>query len=251
MLEQLVEDRSRDLQAPPVPESSVERSPRRSFLRKAATAAVIAPAAAMIGARKSHAGGGGPRLRDLYPGWTRTNFEAIQSDENAHVNYLVNALGSSARPIPTFQNLQQPNEVAFAEVARALENTGCGAYTGAIPYLQQFNPGLIPAAASIGFIEARHSGFLNTLIDLTVNDDILNEESSFEISLTPQQVVNLAGPFVANLNGGPPLIPMGGFTNAAQVLNFALALEYLEATFYNINVPIFFPVEALGGRRRR
>lgn len=249
MLEQRVEERATELQGVPTPDSTVQRSPRRSFLRKAATIAAVAPAAMIVGSRQSHAGG--RRLRDLYPGWTRTNFEAIQSDENAHVNYLVAALGSSARPMPNFQNLQQPDEVSFATVARALENTGCGAYTGALPYLQQLGPTLIPAAASIGFIEARHAGFLNTLIDLPVNDDILNEDSSFEISLTPQQVVNLAGPFFANLNGGPPLIPAGGFATAVDVLNFALALEFLEATYYNINVPIFFPPAEVVTRRHR
>lgn len=243
MLEQQVEDRATESQIVPAeaPASSLTRSPRRSFLRKAATIAAAAPAAMILGSRSSRAGGEGPRLRNLYPGWARTNFEAIQSDENTHVAYLVNALGASARPMPNFVDLRQPNEIVFAEVARNLENTGSGAYPGALPYLLQFAPSLVSAAASIGLIEARHSGFLNTLIDLPVNDNILGEQSSFEVSLTPQQVVALAGPFFVDLNGGPPLIPAGGFTTAVEVLNFALALEYLEASFYNINVPLFFP----------
>jgi hypothetical protein len=33
------------------------------------------------------------------------------------------------------------------------------------------------------------------------------------------------------------LIPAGGLSNPIDVLNFALALEFLEAEFYNINVP--------------
>jgi hypothetical protein len=57
--------------------------------------------------------------------------------------------------------------------------------------------------------------------------------------LTPQQVVSLASPFIADLNGCPPLIPAGGLVNPIDVLNFAMALEYLEAAFYNINVPRF------------
>ncbi len=225
-----------------------EHSPRRSFLKKAATIATIAPAAMIVGSKSSHAGR--RRLRDLYPGWTRENFQAIQSDENAHVQFLVNALGTMARPMPTFQNLAQMDEVAFAQVSRALENTGVGAYLGALPLLVQFGVDYVSPAASIALIEARHSGFLNTLIDLPVNEDILNEQASFEVALTPQQVVSLAGPFIVDLNGGPPLIPAGGFTNAIQVLNFALALEYLEAAFYNINVPAFFPDPEFEHRRR-
>ena len=181
----------------------------------------------------------GKPLPELYKKWNLRNFEQIQTDENAHVSFLVNALGNQARPMPVFQNLEQTTVHEFAVTARALENTGVGAYLGALPILASTAAGIsyIPAAGSIALIEARHAGYLNTLIDLSIIDDAVGDVSSFEVPLSPQQVVNIASPFIASLNGGPPLIPAAGLSNPIDVLNFALALEYLESQYYDINVP--------------
>jgi Ferritin-like domain len=181
----------------------------------------------------------GKPLPELYKKWNIDIFTQIQADENAHVAFLVNALGAFARPMPIFQGLEQSKVHEFAEVSRALENTGVGAYLGALPVLAstQLGQQYLAAAGSIALIEARHAGYLNTLLDLNIVENITGNVSSFDVPLTPQQVVTNASPFIASLNGGPPLIPAGGLTNAIDILNFALALEYLEAAFYNINVP--------------
>jgi hypothetical protein len=182
---------------------------------------------------------GGTPLPEIYKDWNLRNFEQIQSDENAHVAFLVNALGAYARPTPIFQSLEQSTVHEFAELARAFENTGVGAYLGALPVLASTAAGqqYLGAAGSIALIEARHAGYLNSLIDLSISENITGNVANFDSPLTPDQVVTLVSPFVVSLNGGPPLIPAGGLTNALDILNFALALEYLEAAFYNINVP--------------
>ena len=211
---------------------------RRDFLRRAAVTTMVVPA---VGAMAHAADEAGTPLHQLYSKSNAHQFEQIQRDENAHVAFLVNALGANARPMPVFQNLEQSKVHKFAVFARTFENTGVAAYLGALPVLAATTAGqaYVPAAGSIALIEGRHAGYLNTLINLSLDKNITGSVSSFDVPLTPQQVVSLVSPFVANLNGGPPLIPSGGLTAPLDILNFALALEYLEAEFYNINVPKF------------
>ena len=47
-------------------------------------------------------------------------FADIRAHENAHVQFLVNALGRNARPMPVFQNLLQPNRDQFVRTSAAL-----------------------------------------------------------------------------------------------------------------------------------
>jgi hypothetical protein len=209
---------------------------RRGFFRRGAAAA--ASAMAVYAGREAFAGN--PNyLPSLYAGENATEFEAIQTHENAHVSFLVEALGAAARPKPSFVNLSQPSLVAFATTAKALENTGVGAYLGAAPII--YNKDYLAAAGSILCIEARHAGYLNVLLNLVMTESVNGGAQSFEGPLTQEQVVQLAGPFVTSLNGGPPLSfsTTPSAENDIAILNFALALEYLEASFYNTNVPIF------------
>ena len=56
--------------------------------------------------------------------------------------------------------------------------------------------------------------------------------------MTQAAIVNAASPFIASLNGGPD--PSAPLTSDTDILNFALLLEFLEAEFYNTNVPKLF-----------
>ncbi len=168
-----------------------------------------------------------------------SQLKLVRRHENAHVTFLVAALGASARPKPTFRNLKQPNLTAFLNVSRALENTGVGAYLGAAPAI--LSRAYLAAAGSIALIEARHAGYFNSLQSRPMTENVFGQELDFERALTVQEVVSQASPFISTLNGGPALTfsQTRSSSNDIAILNFALALEYLEAEFYNINVPIY------------
>jgi hypothetical protein len=194
-------------------------------------------------ARKS-----GKPLPALYARENLAIFEQILTDEIAHVEFLVNVLGSNARPIPVYQNLEASSVQEFATMARGFENAGTGAYLGAILLLSQTQAGLnyVAAAGSIATIEARHAGYLNALLDLNIVENVEGNILTFEQALTADQIVPLASPHIASLNGGPPLVPAGGLVQAVDILNFALALEYLERTFYAMNLPSLVKILAKG-----
>ncbi len=211
---------------------------RRAFLGRGATA-LAAGAAACVG-QNAFGQSKPPRLAHLDFKQLAQEFQAIQAHENAHVQFLVNALGADARPMPSFVPLKQRSLVDFVETSRALENTGVGAYLGAAPIISSST--YLAAAGSIMDIEARHSGFLDALLGEIMTENVFGNDQNFETALTLQQVVELAGPFITDLNGGPPLTfsTTPSAENDIAILNFALALEYLEAAYYNINVPRFF-----------
>jgi hypothetical protein len=204
---------------------------RRAFLGGGALAAAGAIVVLTEGETQA---GGGEHIQ------TAKQFKAIQEHENAHVKFVVNALGASARPKPTFQNLRSKDKAAFFAQSQAFENTGVGAYLGAAPVL--FSRANLAAAGSIALIEARHSGYLNNLLGALTTRNVFGQDQTFERPLTISEVTRNAQPFIADLNGGPPLTfsPTPSAENDIAILNFALALEYLEAEFYNLNVPLFF-----------
>ena len=200
---------------------------RRSFLQKSVLLA--APALLLAAPGSAEANNGRSPA-------TRRVFQSIRDHENDHVDFLVLALGDLARPKPTFQGLEQRKYADFLLVSQALENTGVGAYLNAAPAIN--NPDFLAAAGSIATVEARHAGVLNVFLD----EPVTVEDESFETPLTAAQVVAAAGSFISSLNGGPELTysDQRSDANDIAILNFALALEYLEAEFYNINVPKFF-----------
>jgi len=158
-------------------------------------------------------------------------FKEIRSDEDAHVSYLKQALGSAARPKPSFKGLQQSNVNSFIKLSQVFENVGVGAYLLAAPAIS--SKSTLSAAASILTIEARHAGYLDSLIGVP-----LSPNGAFDKAIPQAQIVKDVSPFIASLNGGPD--PSKPLDDDVDILNFALLLEYLEATFYDINVPKFY-----------
>ncbi len=223
------------------------RQSRRSFLQKSTAVAAAGATAAIVSATGEAEASNPNVLPFLYRGWNAKNFSSIRAHENAHVTFLQNALGASAFPDPGFVNLTQPNALAFAKLARIFENTGVATYLGAAPLI--FNSSYLAAAASIALVEGRHSGYLNTLLNLHIDDSIVAGTASDESFETPQMPTVTAAaiaPFLATPSIGFQLAAAISTTpspeNDIAILRFALALEYLERDFYNINVPRFLHV---------
>ena len=119
---------------------------------------------------------------------------AIGAHEAAHVQTLTDVVASlGGTPVAegtyNFEDAFASAE-AFLATAAALENTGVSAYDGAGQYLS--DPGLLTAAGSIVAVEARHASYLNLITDE------VPFPASFETPLTPDEVLEIAGPFVAS-----------------------------------------------------
>lgn len=251
---------------PPEENSNLDRSAssssrtvsRRSLVRATlVTGAVVAPMGAIVAMGRAQRTIAAPRLTSstrsenlASASVARTNaqplmsvsgagqqFVEIQNDENAHVQALVQALGSNARPKPTFTGLNAPDIQTFAKLSMTFENVGVGAYLGAAPAISSKD--ILKSAASIMDVEGRHAGFLNVLLGAPISPD-----GAFQKPLTQTEVVTAVAPFVASVNGGPS--PTATLANDTDILNFALLLEYLESTFYNINVPKFYGTPGQG-----
>lgn len=201
---------------------------RRSFLSRSLLAGAAAAPVMLLPNREAEAARI-PLTAYLFP--FRDVLTSIREHENDHVSFLRSALGQAARPKPTFQNLEPQSYGAFLRLSQVFENTGVSAYLGAAPAI--FDRDTLAAAGTIATVEARHAGVLN----VGLKDPITPGDASFDTPLTASQVAAAVGPFVASLNGGPALSysTTPSESNDVAILNFALALEYLEAEFYNLN----------------
>lgn len=230
---------------------------RRSFLHGSMKAGVVAvPAALMASASLNNEAHAAPKPRvparavngrngaqgypNLFPGANARYFREIRADENAHVAFLTlkfQQAGIAPRPTPTFKGLEAPDFRTFVATSAVLENTGVGAYQGAAGSISDGS--ILANAAAIAFVEAYHSGFLNSLL----NQPLVPNGSPFSQPLTQEEVLSRASRFIASLNGGPvPGFDPNARTiqNDVRILDFAYTLELLEAEFYNINIPKFF-----------
>jgi hypothetical protein len=200
---------------------------RRGFLgRSVASAAVIVPAASILVSQTAHAAS-----KSAYHLSYSAAFQEIKRDEDTHVSFLKSALGGAARPKPRFKGLKQNDQDTFINLSRVFENTGVGAYLLAAPSIS--SKANLAAAGSILTIEARHAGYLDS-----ITGNPLSPNGAFDKPIAQADIVKAVSPFIASLNGGSD--PAATLKNDTDILNFALLLEYLEAEFYDINVPNFF-----------
>jgi hypothetical protein len=79
---------------------------------------------------------------------------------------------------------------AFLATSAALENTGVSAYDGAAQFIS--DPALLTTAGGIVSVEARHAAYVNLVIDE------VPFPSAFETPLTQDEVLEIAGPFIAS-----------------------------------------------------
>jgi hypothetical protein len=221
---------------------------RRWFLRTAMAGATAAGAGAVLATPAEAAVPG--TLPDLYPGWNDRNFRELFADEIAHSEIIQSLLNDpdnnvvpKFRPFPNFKNLLQPTMLAFAQTAAAIENTGVGVYIGILQAVLPTSQGgeYFETAAAIATIEGRHTGFLNTLLNMAVVPGHVAVDAPIDQNTALARIA----PFIQDLNGGPPILPFsptptGDEDNDFKILDFLLVLEMLESVFYWQNVVRFF-----------
>lgn len=90
--------------------------------------------------------------------------KVVQDHENAHVAFLKRVLGSAAVKRPKFDfKGTTSDQVKFQATAYVLENTGVAAYSGQATLIKQ--TAVVQAAVSILTVEARHAGWIGSIID--------------------------------------------------------------------------------------
>jgi hypothetical protein len=131
----------------------------------------------------------------LIPGRYRTVFQQIGKHENAHVRFLVGALGPAARPRPQFDYTARgrfpdvfSNFNTFATVSQTFEDLGVAAYKGQAGNLMG-TPVLGPAL-QIHSVEARHAAEVRRV------RGVLGWDGPFDRPLSRFQVLAAAGPFI-------------------------------------------------------
>lgn len=118
-------------------------------------------------------------------------FGLIRDHEDEHVQVITQVimdLGGEPVAEATY-DFGYTDLAGFVGVAQVLENTGVSAYQGAAKFLIGENA-LLTAALTIHGVEARHAAYLNGLQGDSPFPDAFNP------TLTPDEVLAAAGPFI-------------------------------------------------------
>jgi hypothetical protein len=117
---------------------------------------------------------------------TAAFLKIVTKDENAHVKFLEEHLGSKAAKEPTF-NFKGANTSPemFMKTAAVLENTGVHAYSGQALNIK--SAAYVKAAISILTIEARHASVIGLLNDPT--GEMIAPNGPFDTPLTAAEVL--------------------------------------------------------------
>ena len=240
-------DASGPFRGPSTGTEVVRAESRRSFFRRSSAVAAAGTAAVIAGSRDVAEAGNLNFLPSLYPGWNAKNFSSIRTHENAHVAFLQNGARCRRLPRPGVRGPGTAQRGGLREAVAGLREHGTATYLGAAPLIS--NPAYLAAAASIALVEARHSGYLNTLLNLHIDDSVVGgsaADEDFESPQTPIVTAHAIAPYLATPALGLELAMAISTTpsaaNDVAILRFALALEYLERDYYNINVPRFLHV---------
>ncbi|HEU0165177.1 MAG TPA: ferritin-like domain-containing protein, partial [Thermomicrobiales bacterium] len=115
----------------------------------------------------------------------------IAAHEAAHVETLTKVIGGlGGTPVAeATYDFGYTDAAGFLGVAMAIEDTGVSAYGGAAQYLMD-NGDLLTAALTIHGVEARHASYLAVL---NAKNPFPN---AFNPALTPDKVLDIAGPFI-------------------------------------------------------
>jgi len=122
----------------------------------------------------------------------RENLERIGEHEADHVDAITAAIeAAGGEPVEEAEyDFGYTDAASFLATAAALENTGVSAYDGAGASIE--NPDLLTAAGTIVAVEARHASYLNLVIGE------IPFPAAFETALTPEEVLEIAGPFIVS-----------------------------------------------------
>ncbi len=216
---------------------------RRSFLTRAVGLSALAvPTLTLMASRKARAQTSGS---NTLTGLNAVLINEILNDEAQHVPIIQNLLNDPGNPLPVpirqppnfdLTRMTQPNLQTFLETASVFENTGSGLYHGALLNIQQTQE-YFPTAAGLAAVESRHAAWLNSLLGQSLVPDF----APVEAEITQGIVLARVAEFVTDDRSTFPSFDTTKVSdeNNFSILDFVLFLEYIESTFYALNVPLF------------